>query len=43
LLGTQKLETLTLVEIYDMWVHLYKQRKGHTQIGQGVSLIKGDV
>ena len=22
-LGTQKLETLTLVEIYDMWVHLY--------------------
>jgi hypothetical protein len=26
-LGTQKLETLTLVEIYDMWVHLYKQRK----------------
>ena len=33
LLGTQKLETLTLVEIYDMWVHLYKQRKGHFQIG----------
>ncbi len=28
LLGTQKLETLTLVQIYDMWVHLYKQRKG---------------
>ena len=26
--GTQKLETLRLVEIYDMWVHLYKQRKG---------------
>ena len=22
-LGTHKLETLTLVEIYDMWVHLY--------------------
>jgi hypothetical protein len=43
LLGTQKLETLTLVEIYDMWVHLYKQRKGHIQIGPGVSLIKGDV
>lgn len=32
-LGTQKLETFTLVEIYDMWVHLYKQRKGHFQIG----------
>jgi hypothetical protein len=31
-LGTQKLETLTLVEIYDMWVHLYKQRKEHIQI-----------
>ena len=27
-LGTQKLETLTFVERYDMWVHLYKQRKG---------------
>jgi hypothetical protein len=33
LFGTQKLETLTLVEIYDMWVHLYKQRKEHFQIG----------
>ena len=42
-LGTQKLETLTLVEIYDMWVHLYKQRKGHIKIGRDVSLIKGDV
>lgn len=42
-LGTQKLETLTLVEIYDMWVHLYKQRKGHIKIGSDVSPIKGDV
>ncbi len=32
-LGMQNLETLTLVELYDMWVHLYKQRKGHIQIG----------
>jgi hypothetical protein len=42
-LGTQILETLTLVEIYDMWVHLYKQRKGYIKIGPDVSLIKGDV
>ena len=42
-LGTQKLETLTLVEIYDMWVHLYKQRKGHIKIGPDASPIKGDV
>jgi hypothetical protein len=41
LLGTQKLETLTLVQIYDMWVHLYKQRKGHFKIGPDVSLIQG--
>jgi hypothetical protein len=31
-LDTQKLETLTLVEIYDMWVHLYNRRKGRIQI-----------
>jgi len=36
-LGTQKIETLTLVQIYDMWVHLYKQRKGHIKIGSEVS------
>jgi hypothetical protein len=42
-LGTQKLETLTLLQIHDMWVHLYKQRKGHIKIGADVSLIKGDV
>ena len=39
LLGTQKMETLTLVEIYDMWVHLYKQRKGNLTIGRHVSSI----
>ena len=33
LLGTQTMETLTLVEIYDMWVHLYKQRKGNIILG----------
>jgi hypothetical protein len=43
LLGTQKLETLTLVQIYDMWVHLYKQRKGSFKIGPEVSPIKGDL
>ena len=44
-LGTQKIETLTLMQIYDMWVHLYKRRKGHLKIGSEVSgsLIKGDV
>jgi hypothetical protein len=44
-LGTQKIETLTLLQIYDMWVHLYKQRKGHIKIGSEVSppLIKGDL
>ena len=26
--GTQKSELLTLLQIYDMWVHLFKQRKG---------------
>jgi hypothetical protein len=36
LLGTQKMETLTLVEIYDMWVHLYKQRKGNFTRGEHV-------
>jgi hypothetical protein len=43
-LGTNKIDTLTLLQIYDMWVHLYKQRKGHIEIGSAVSpLIKGDV
>ena len=42
-LGTQKVETLALMQIYDMWVHLYKRRKGHIKIGPDVSLIKGDV
>ena len=43
-LGTQKIETLTLLQIYDMWVHLYKQRKGHIEIGSAVSpLSRGDV
>ena len=36
LLGTQKMETLTFVEIYDMWVHLYKQRKGDFTIRRHV-------
>lgn len=38
LLGTQKFEILTLVQIYDMWVHLYKQRKGNIITGPQVSL-----
>jgi hypothetical protein len=43
-LGTQKLETLTLLQIYDMWVHLYKKRKGHITIGSEISpAIKGDL
>ena len=42
-LGTEKVETLALMQIYDMWVHLYKQRKGHIKIEPDVSLIKGDV
>jgi hypothetical protein len=43
-LGTQKIDTLTLLQIYDMWVHLYKQRKGHIEIGSAVSpLTRGDV
>ena len=42
-LGTHKTETLALMEIYDMWVHLYKRRKGHIKIGPKVSLIKGDM
>ena len=32
-LGTEKIETLTLLQIYDMWVHLFKQRKGRIKIG----------
>ena len=38
LLGTQKFETLTLVQIYDMWVHLYKQRKENITTGPQVSV-----
>jgi hypothetical protein len=32
-LGTENIETLTLLQIYDMWVHLFKQRKGYIKIG----------
>jgi hypothetical protein len=32
-LEKEKIETLTLLQIYDMWVHLFKQRKGCLQIG----------
>jgi hypothetical protein len=39
LLGKQRLETLTLVEIYDMWVHLYKQRKGNIQMAENLVAI----
>ena len=35
--GTQKIETLPLLQIYDMWVHLYKQRKAYIKIGSQVS------
>ena len=43
-LGTQRIETFTLVQIYDMWVHLYKRRKGNIKIEPGFSpLITGDV
>ena len=46
-LGTEKVETFALMQIYDMWVHLYKRRKGHIKIGPDVSkfnsVIKGDV
>jgi hypothetical protein len=44
-LGTEKVETLALMQIYDMWVHLYKRRKGQIKIGPDVShsVIKGDV
>jgi hypothetical protein len=44
LLGTHKVESLTLLQIYDMWVHLYKRRKGHIEIGSAVSSVtRGDV
>jgi len=33
LAGTQKMETLTLIQIYDMWVHLYKQRRVRIHVG----------
>jgi hypothetical protein len=43
-LGTQRIETFTLVQIYDMWVHLYKRRKGSIKIEPGFSpRITGDV
>jgi hypothetical protein len=28
----EKSEILSLLQLYDMWVHLYKRRKGHLQI-----------
>jgi hypothetical protein len=31
-----KTEIFTLLQLYDMWVHLYKRRKGHTQIGREI-------
>jgi hypothetical protein len=34
--GTEKTETFTLLQLYDMWVHLYKRRKGYTQIGREI-------
>jgi hypothetical protein len=35
-IGTGKTETFTLLQLYDMWVHLYKRRKGHIQIGREI-------
>jgi hypothetical protein len=32
-IGREKSETFTLLQLYDMWVRLYKRRKGHIQIG----------
>ena len=31
-IGIEKIETFTLLQLYDMWVHLYKRRKGQIQI-----------
>jgi hypothetical protein len=33
-MGIEKTETFSLLQLYDMWVHLYKRRKGHIQIGR---------
>ena len=41
-LGMQKTESLTLLQIYDMWVHLFKQRKG-TFGNRSPGCLKGDV
>jgi hypothetical protein len=35
-IGSEKIETFTLLQLYDMWVHLYKRRKGHIQIGREI-------
>jgi hypothetical protein len=35
-IGIEKIETFTLLQLYDMWVHLYKRRKGYTQIGREI-------
>jgi hypothetical protein len=31
---TEKIETFTLLQLYDMWV--YKRRKGHIQVGREI-------
>jgi hypothetical protein len=33
-MGTERTETFTLQQLFDMWVHLYKRRKGHIQMGE---------
>ena len=35
-IGIAKIETFTLLQLYDMWVHLYKQRRGYIQIGREI-------
>ena len=35
-IGNAKIETFTLLQLYDMWVHLYKRRKGYIQIGREI-------
>jgi hypothetical protein len=35
-IGTEKTETFTLLQLYDMWVHLYKRRRGYIQIGREI-------
>ena len=37
-IGAKKIETFTLLQLYDMWVHLYKRRKGYIQIGPEILL-----